>query len=301
MIKGFIAFFAIILVRQASLASIVCSTIFNPTLKQVLHHIHPDYVPQSSHLSQYFGARREIQKILNRANVNQIYKEEQLIEVHRELVDLIWKVKKPKTFMAISEQLIQDAIIRQRLLEYWGPYFLPRNESSWALAKQRFGKFLRSPLGQAWLLPFVLPRIYNKEVPQDLANAIIRSGIRAHLSRLAPIVDSQSKIESYKVIRAYYTPLVLSMAFGFYYTLALEHTQQKTDEWFNATLEALQSQNEYFENQWPSLKEELIEQAILDSYIEFEVLWGEPPTEDEKRVLSEQIRESIQRPKPSGD
>jgi len=220
--------------------------------------------------------------------------ESEIQRLSHSLIELIWALKSPSDLISVSKQLHDDQVVTQGLLGLWSKYYKSQKQTStWVKIRDLVLDRLSHPIAQAMMLPWVLPRLKNYEIPPDVFKKIVTDGLDAHLDLLRPLAIKQKRLQTYNQIRSYYTPFILTFVFAVYYYLAEQELHHQTEVWFEQTHEIIKQQQIIFETELPKFRQIVIEQAIKEAYRDFEIYWGEPPTPNEQKEISERIREKF--------
>jgi hypothetical protein len=289
--------FCSLLLYQVRLEAKTCRFVFVSGLGPLINQIAPDWNPLNQlEVIKFNRKLRQLKKRLDQVDLAEVSSVQELRRLLNEVTQLRWKINSPSSQAEIQEQLIQDAILREGIVRVWLSEFQGIREPSFFKTwQEKISLVFEHPFIQVMMLPWVLPKIRNEQISIELLEKIMLEGLDPFLPELAAIAKKEGRIQSYQKVRAYYTPLVLSIAFALHFYLTKQELEKETEAQFDAILEALMRQSDQLEQELPKLDSKIVESAIAEALKDFERHWGEPPTEEEKSKIAEGIRRPFKR------
>lgn len=298
-------------VLPAEAKTISCESIFQPTVKDVLEQVNRDSDgllfkgPSFEEYTQSMSwmRKRKIRKLMQDIEVRS-FSSEKAIERHTILLGEAlfgnhtalgqWVKKSSEerlddsAILAIKEQLLQEG-----MLKTWGDVQDPNQISILRKTIDLIKTFQGSMVGQALRMPFVLPKIKNQQVSNELLFKIIRDGFNAHAEEVRLALRQQTKIDAYNTFRKVYAPVVFGIMIIVQSQNAYQQLQDAIEQQVRATVEALRNQRKQIEETVPLVKQQEYQKAYDASIAEFTQKWGEPPTAEEASIIKAKIEKAL--------
>jgi hypothetical protein len=247
--------------------------------------------------------QRKIRKLLQDIELQKIPSQQAVERYAIELGEALFGSRKSLSrwiFKNKSERLeestvlmIKEKLLTEGLIKTWGSSHDPTSISNFKRALSSIDNFLNSNAGQLLRLPFALPSIQNKALPNEFVLKVIRDGFSSHASEAQALLKTRTRVEAYNTFRHLYSANFFRMVLVVASFNAYHNFEITTEHQVQETIIQLEQGRNILAQKIPEAKKEIFNQAYNSMVEEFIKKYNEPPTEAEKVLIKEKIHKAL--------
>lgn len=299
------------MLSHAGASAMKCEHVFVPTVSEIIERINLEsngFLFQKDSFQEYYqglswNKRRQLRHLIHSIKFEKMPSDFAVEQTAIKLSQLLFGRKENLTNYISKNQsdrqeasataLIKEKILQDGFLKTWTDYSDPASISRTSKVMDKVWKFQQSKLMNILLLPYFLPKIKDRHLPQELIFKVLRDGMKTHKDEIRVAMNAQNYIQGYNTFRRIYSPVLMSILFVVLLQDAQENYSKMVDEQVNQFVEDLRKQKEFLESKIPDAKKEEAQAAYNRVVEDFITKWGEPPTDAESAKIKSDINKAL--------
>ncbi len=299
------------MVSHTGASAMKCEHVFVPTVSEVIDRINAEsngFLFQKNSFEEHYQSlswnkRRQLRSLVNSIKFEKMPSEFAVEQATIRLANLLFGKKERPTNYVLKNQsdresatattLIKEQLLQEGFIKTWADHKDPASISRVSKAMDKVWKFQQSKFMKVIALPYFLPKIKDREIPQELIFKVLRDGMKTHKEEIRVAMKAQNYVQGYNTFRRIYSPVLMSILFVVLLQDAQENYQKMVDDQVNQFVEDLRKQKEVLESQLPDAKKEEAAAAYNRVVENFIAKWGEPPTEAESAKIRADINQAL--------